>query len=150
MKISISNRQKIAKVDLRRLRRTLARLLKWLHIETSEISLSLVDDAEIRALNRQYFNKTGATNVISFSMIEGDYGYIHPLTLGDIVLSVETASRHAVIENISLMDEIEFLLIHGLLHLIGYNHEYVNTEEAERMYSRQRELFLRLRNYSLG
>jgi probable rRNA maturation factor len=149
MSISISNRQNITKVDVRRLRRSLSRLLKWLQREEAEISLLLVDDLQIRILNRNYFQKDRPTNVISFSMLEGDYGDINPQTLGDVVISVETALRNATDENLQLMDEIEFLTIHGLLHLLGYNHENTSPEEAEQMVARERELFFRLRRYAV-
>jgi len=149
MSISISNQQKTGKVDLQRLRRSLSRLLKWLQREEAEISLLLVDDEQIRLLNRNYFQKDRPTNVISFSMLEGDFGHINPRTLGDIVISVETALRDATQEQIHLMDEIEFLAIHGLLHLLGYNHENTLPEEAERMFERERALFLQLRHYAI-
>ena len=56
-------------------------------------------------------------------MTEGAFGDIHPEILGDIILSVETAARDALTGHLDFMDEVEFLLIHGLLHLLGYNHE---------------------------
>jgi probable rRNA maturation factor len=149
MSISISNRQNITKVDVRRLRRSLSRLLKWLQRDEAEISLLLVDDQQIGILNLNYFQKDRPTNVISFSMLEGDYGDINPQTIGDIVISVETALRDAADENLQLMDEIEFLTIHGLLHLLGYNHENTSPEEVERMVARERELFFRLRRYAV-
>lgn len=149
MPISISNRQKVVAVDLRRLRRSLVRLLKWLKREEGEISLLLVDDEQIRVLNRDYFQRDRSTNVISFSMLEGDFGDINPQTLGDIVISVETALRDAVDGDIQLMDEIEFLTIHGLLHLLGYNHENTSPQEAEKMSDCERKLFLQLRRYAI-
>ena len=149
MPISISNRQKTNRVDLRRLRRSLSRLLKWLQREDAEISLLLVDDEQIRGLNRDYFQKDHPTNVISFSMLEGDFGALNPQILGDIVISVDRALRDALEGDIPLMDEIEFLTIHGLLHLLGYNHENTSSQEAEQMYVRERELFLQLRRYAI-
>jgi len=75
---------------------------------------------------------------------------VHPWLLGDIVLSAETAARDAAAAGIDLMDEIEFLLIHGLLHLLGYEHEGASPAEARRMKARERELFFILRGYPIN
>jgi probable rRNA maturation factor len=149
MSISIQNRQKKLKIDTGRVRRSLTRLLKELDCEGSEISVLLVDDEQIREINGSYLKRDHPTNVISFAMTEGAFGNLHPETLGDIILSVETAARDALTGRLHLMDEVEFLLIHGLLHLLGYNHENTNANEAERMQNRERELFAMLRHYDL-
>jgi probable rRNA maturation factor len=149
MSISIQNRQKRQTVDTGRLRRSLKRLLKELNYGEIEISLLLVDDDQIREINRTYLKRDRPTNVISFSMREGSFGHIHPEILGDIILSTETAARDARTCQLDFMDEMEFLLIHGLLHLIGYNHENTGAEETEKMKIRERELFFMLRQYDL-
>lgn len=88
----------------------------------TEVSISLVDDLEIRRLNLTYRGIDASTDVLSFSMREGEpVGQNH--VLGDIVISVETASRQAGEYNHSLDDEIDELLFHGLLHLLGYDHD---------------------------
>jgi probable rRNA maturation factor len=150
MSISIQNRQKKQKVDVGRVRRGLKRLLKELDCEDREISLLLVDDDRIREINKNYLKRDRPTNVISFAMTEGEFGDVHPEILGDIILSVETAARDALIGHLDFMDELEFLLIHGLLHLLGYNHENVGSDEEEKMKTREGELFFRLRHYDLG
>lgn len=149
MSISIQNRQKKQKVNVCRIRRSLKRLLKELDCKDSEISLLLVDDEQIRDINKNYLHRDRSTNVISFAMTEGAYGDIHPEILGDIILSVETAARDALTGHLDFMDEVEFLVIHGLLHLLGYNHENTGDDEAEKMKNRERELFFRLRHYDL-
>lgn len=149
MSISIQNRQKSQQVDTGRLRRSLKRLLKELNCKDNEISLLLVDDDQIREINKTFLKRDRPTNVISFSMKEGSFGHIHPEILGDIILSTETAARDAQTGHLDFMDEMEFLLIHGLLHLIGYNHEATGAEEAEKMKIRERELFFMLRQYNL-
>ena len=149
MSISIQNRQHKEKVNVGRIRRSLKRLLKELDCKESEISLLLVDDTQIREFNRIYLNRDCSTNVISFAMTEGVYGHIHPEILGDIILSVETASRDALAARLDLMDELDFLIIHGLLHLLGYDHENSSEKEAQRMKNSERELFFRLRHYQL-
>jgi len=149
MSISIQNRQKRLKVDIGRVRRGMKRLLKELDCEGSEISILLVDDDQILEINKRYLKRDCPTNVISFSMTEGAFGDVHPEILGDIILSVEMAACDAQAGHLDFMDEVEFLLIHGLLHLLGYNHENTDTDEAERMKNRERELFFMLRHYDI-
>ena len=149
MSISIQNRQKLFTVDTGRVRRSLKRFLKELDLKDSEVSLLLVDDDQIREINKNYLQRDRPTNVISFAMNEGAFGDVHPEILGDIILSVETAARDALACNIDFMDEVEFLMIHGLLHLLGYNHENVESSEAEKMKKLERELFYIRRHYHL-
>jgi probable rRNA maturation factor len=149
MSISIQNRQKQQEVDVHRVRRSLKRLLKELAREGYDISLLLVDDDQIREFNKTYLKRDYPTNVISFAMTEGAFGDVHPEILGDIILSVEMAARDALTGHLDFMDEVEFLLIHGLLHLLGYNHENTGADEAEKMKKRERELFFMLRHYEL-
>jgi len=149
MSISIQNRQKLLSVDLGRVRRSLKRILKELCCKDSEVSLLLVDDDQIREINKNYLQRDRPTNVISFAMAEGAFGEVHPEILGDIILSVETAARDAMACDIDFMDEVEFLLIHGLLHLLGYNHENVESSEAEKMKKLERELFFLRMHYHL-
>lgn len=149
MSISIQNRQKKQGVDIGRMRRHLKRLLNELNLKEAEISILLVDDDQIRKINMTYLNRDRPTNVVSFSMVEGSYGHIHPEILGDIIISTETAARDALTGQLDFMDEMEFLMIHGLLHLIGYNHENTSSAESEKMKIRERELFFMLRHYDL-
>jgi probable rRNA maturation factor len=145
MSISIENRQKKFKIDRRRLRNSLKRLMRALRCEESELSLLLVDDDQIREFNRVYLNRDRSTNVISFAMRDGEFSNINPQLLGDIILSVETAYRDAASEGCDFMDEVEFLVIHGILHLLGYEHENVPAKEARRMKTREKKLFSLLR-----
>jgi probable rRNA maturation factor len=147
MAISIENRQKKFKIDRRRLRSSLKRLMREIHCEESELGLLLVDDDQIREFNRAYLNRDRSTNVISFAMREGEFSDINPQLLGDIILSVETAHRDAAAGRLDFMDEVEFLIIHGLLHLLGYEHENTTVKEARRMKVRERELFSLLRQH---
>ena len=140
MPASIANRQKVQKVDLKRIRRSLHRLLKKMYRQEYEVSLSLVDDEQITEINRTYLKRDRPTNVISFAMTEGDFVSVNPYLLGDIIISVETALRDARRENIDFMDEMEFLLIHGLLHLIGFDHENTSSAMAEQMKAKEKEL----------
>jgi len=149
MAISIQNQQKRVKIDLRRVRRVAQRLLRHAGCTEKEISLLFVDDDEIMEINRSYLGRNYATNVISFSLLEGEFSGINPNLLGDIVISVDTAFRDAEKGGIPLEDELDFLLIHGLLHILGYDHETENVEERERMQKKEQELFFLLHGYAL-
>ncbi len=79
------------------------------------------------------------TNVLSFPMQEGDFGNITPGLLGDVVISCETAQKESEKANISLSERISQLLIHGILHLIGFDHEQ-SFEDAQRMEEKSLEV----------
>lgn len=104
--------------------------------KNSEVSLLLTSDREIQYLNKVYRDKDTPTDVLSFSMSEGldsftDNDEIDDFLLGDIVISIETAQRNAELAEISLMQEINILITHGLLHLLGYDHN--SDEEFDKM-----------------
>ncbi|MCX5829661.1 MAG: rRNA maturation RNase YbeY [Deltaproteobacteria bacterium] len=144
MTILIENRQKKITLNRRQIRNSLVRLLKRLGLEDRELSLLLVDNEEIRELNRLYLGRDYPTNVISFSMSEGAYGDVNPQLLGDIIISVEKAVSEGETSGASLKESLDFLMIHGLLHLLGYDHESGDTQEARRMQDKEEELFLYL------
>ena len=104
-----------------------------------EISLLLTDDETIRQLNKEYRNKDKSTDVISFPMED-------EIMLGDIAISVDTASRQAEEAEINLDRETAFLFIHGLLHLLGYDHETSQEDEAE-MFALQEKILKKLIDY---
>lgn len=105
----------------------------------------VVDDAEIRLLNRDYLGRDKPTNVISFPMQEGEGAGLNPLLLGDVVISADTAARDAAEAGIPFEEELHFLLLHGILHLLGYDHERGTEEEALCMEAREREIFAMIR-----
>ncbi|MBW2560427.1 MAG: rRNA maturation RNase YbeY [Deltaproteobacteria bacterium] len=115
--------------------------------EDREVSLVFVDDEGITEINREYLGRDYPTNVIAFSMNEGEFGNINPTVLGDIVISVETALRDAQTGNLSPEDELDYLMIHGILHLLGYDHE--KPPEAEEMGKKEKEVFFTLKKYHL-
>jgi probable rRNA maturation factor len=96
----------------------------------SELSILIVDDARIAELNQQYLNRSGPTNVIAFPMREGAFSDVTPDLLGDVVISVETAKKEGLSGGISVEERFEELLVHGILHLFGYDHEQDETEAA--------------------
>jgi probable rRNA maturation factor len=138
MGILTSNRQTTVDIDLMRAKRSLNKILKALGARDREISLVFVDDESITEINRQYLGRDYPTNVIAFSMNEGEFGDINAFLLGDIVISAETALRDARREGLLLDDEIDYLMIHGVLHLLGYDHEL--PEETEEMTRKEKEI----------
>ena len=113
----------------------------------AELSILIVDDQQIAQLNRQYLNRKGPTNVIAFGMRQGQFSDITPNLLGDIVISADTAQREAQSAGISMQNRFDQLLIHGTLHLLGYDHE--NTvDEARKMEEKTNELLQILQNSS--
>ncbi len=107
-------------VDGNALVATAKRLLAAVGEATSALSLSLVGDEEIRALNREYRGKDSATDVLSFAL--GEPAKPPERLLGDIVISVDTARKQAREYDATLQRELYRLLIHGLLHLMGHDH----------------------------
>ncbi len=107
----------------------------------AEVSILVVDDARIQELNRDYLQRDKPTNVISFSMQEGETVALQPNLLGDVVLSADTAARDAAEAGCTFESELCFLLLHGILHLLGYDHERGTAEDAERMEAKEKEVF---------
>lgn len=141
MSILIEDRQKKINVSLRCVRRLLIKIMKYLDCKDKEISLLFVDNDEIREINKHYLNRDYPTNIITFSLTEGQFGNINPKVLGDIVISVETALKDAEEAGIELNDELEFLMIHGMLHLLNYNHENTSEDEVKKMEMKEQEVF---------
>jgi probable rRNA maturation factor len=114
-------------------------MVKTLALDDSvELSVALVGDGEISRLNREYRHVDGSTDVLSFPQGESDTEEPGPLLLGDIVISVDTATLQAVDRGHSTGDEIELLAAHGLLHLLGYRHD--DPESAAKMSDAERML----------
>lgn len=135
-------------IDFQRARRALHNILENLNCQDKEISLLFVDDDGIREINKKYLGRNYPTNVIAFSMTEGEFGDINPDILGDIIISVETAFRDAKSANIEFEEGLDYLMIHGILHLLGYDHE-TSKVDAKRMKKKEEELFFALNNYMI-
>jgi probable rRNA maturation factor len=133
----------------REVRQVVARILSDLGLAASEVTVSLVGDRTMRILNRDYLGKDRSTNVISFAMGEGEFGHLHPNLLGDVVVSADTAAREADCAGQSFRERCFFLIMHGLLHLAGYDHERSGEAEARRMWKKERELFALLQEEGL-
>lgn len=149
MIISIENRQKLIKIDKIRIRNILRKLLTVTGCIDKEISVVFVNDSMITELNRLYLQRNYPTNVLSFAISEGSFGDLNPFLLGDIIISVEHALTDAQYAGLPFEDELDFLMIHGMLHLIGYDHENVLVKEKRRMHEKEKDLFYRLKGYAL-
>lgn len=95
-----------------------------------ELSILVVDDPQIALLNQDYLKRTGPTNVIAFPMQEGPFSDISPDLLGDVVISVDTAEKEGQTAGVKMEVRFDELLIHGILHLFGYDHENNETKAA--------------------
>jgi pyridoxine 5-phosphate synthase len=141
-----------SKTDARLFNRSITdvaeRILKLVDKADHNLSILLVDDAEMTRLNGHYRNKNAPTNVLSFPFAEGADPSLFSLPikeLGDIIISVDTADTEAKAAGQSLGSRLNWLLTHGLLHLLGYDHEQ-SADEAARMLAKEEELISRLQN----
>jgi probable rRNA maturation factor len=111
-------------------------MLALLQLEKAELSVVLSGDEQIRALNKSYRGKDRPTDVLAFPMREGDFGRFHAALpsrlLGDVIVSVPTAKRQARAAKRELLDETTMLVAHGLLHLLGWDHETAAKDKKMR------------------
>ena len=139
MTVRLHGRRGLPRVDRRRLRALARRLLREVGFGRAELSVVLVDDAEIAALNARYRGEDRPTDVLSFSLLEGPHAERRGALLGDVVVSLETAATQARRRRRCLDDEVLRLLIHGTLHLVGHDHE--RDDEARRMRAEERRVW---------
>jgi rRNA maturation RNase YbeY len=133
----------LPRVDRALLRRRARRILAAVGRERAELSILLVDDAAIAALNQRYRGRARPTDVLAFSLLEGDHADRRGALLGDVVIGIETAARQARARRRRLDDEVARLLVHGALHLVGYDH--LRSAEARRMRAQERRVWRALR-----
>ena len=148
--VLITSNQKGVRLDRTGLRRDVRHILELLGTGQRELSLMIVDDEGIQTINRDYLRRDRPTNVIAFSLTEGDFGDVNPGVLGDVVVSAETAGREARTAGIPIEDAILYLIIHGILHLAGYDHEGPKAIARARIMSAvQQAVFFEIRGYRL-
>ncbi|MCL4128811.1 UNVERIFIED_CONTAM: hypothetical protein GTU68_063675 [Idotea baltica] len=136
-------------IDLTKINSVIEFLLKELSSENiqesiSELSLTLCSDVHIKKLNKEFRGKDKATDVLSFPMNDG-FDCAITVSLGDIVISLDTAKVQAKELELAYEERFFQLLIHGLLHLFSYDHEDVPDKERIRMETREDELLLSLK-----
>lgn len=112
-------------------------MLRALELPEAELSILLCDDATIHVLNRDHRRKNKPTDVLAFAMREAKTGAWEAEVLGDVVISLDTAARQAAERGRPLWDEVTMLLAHGLLHLLGFDHQ---TRAQERRMTARTDL----------
>jgi probable rRNA maturation factor len=138
MKVYIRNQQRSIRINQQRIRRLLKRALNLLGLQKSELSILFVNDRRMRILNLRYRGIDRTTDVLSFPQLSADEQQAaraeaktsslqcfraSELPLGDIVINLPKAKRQANEYGLRLSEELRRLIVHGLLHLVGYDHE---------------------------
>jgi probable rRNA maturation factor len=120
------------------------RLLKELKLEDRELSVLITDDQEMKQLNSQYRSIDKPTDVLSFSLSQGDPApEEHSNLLGDVVISLPYFKQQALDSDVNCKQELVRLVIHGSLHLLGYDHEGTDAQ-AKEMFVEEQRLFRKL------
>jgi probable rRNA maturation factor len=114
------------------IRRRATAMLSLLQLEKRELSVLLTDDDQIQKLNKMYRAKDRPTDVLAFAMREGDFAALAGELLGDVIISIPTARRQAEERGVEPLAEVTMLLAHGLLHLLGWDHETARKDHAMR------------------
>ena len=125
--------------EIKELKKFVKYALKHENLDNVEFGIIFVDNKKIKKLNKEHRNKDSITDVISFAM--EDYKpvlYDKIRVLGDVYISIDKAISQAEDYEHSLLREISFLSIHGLLHLLGYNH--IDIKDEEKMFEKQKEI----------
>jgi probable rRNA maturation factor len=134
MPVAVANEQRRVRVSLPRVRATGERALAALGRAEAEVHVTLVDDARMRALHRRYLGRATPTDVLAFDVA----GPAPVPLLGEVVVSTQTAARQARRLRMPLALEVDMLVVHGMLHLVGYDDH--DPGDARRMHARAREI----------
>ena len=121
--IEVVNRQRKVPIYGGRWRAFAERALKVVPAQGAGATLAFVSDRAMRALNKRWRGKAGTTDVLSFPSGQEEFEKGEGSSLGDVVVSVEQAARQAAEHGLEFENEVEQLILHGLLHLCGYDHE---------------------------
>jgi rRNA maturation RNase YbeY len=132
MDIQTTWRMRLPGFDSRKMKQKMNQILKALGCRKMELSVLFTDDREIATLNERYLGRKGPTDVLAFPMAGGPEPSPPTSMLGDVVVSLETASKEAGELRVSVTEMVDRLLIHGILHLLGFDHE-TSAEDAEKM-----------------
>lgn len=139
MTLSLTRRRTVAAAHAAQVRRSARKLLRLLGLEDRELSILLTDEAEMQELNGAYRGKDRPTDVLSFAQEEGPEVPGSKL-LGDLVICPKVAARQAEDRGHATAHELDILLAHGLLHLLGYDHERVSPKKRKAMFAEQERL----------
>ena len=149
MPVTMSNRQRRVAVRTPLVKRQTCRMMRYLDCQERELSVVFVHDEGMRSLNRAYGSKDRSTNVLAFPQCQTYPGEPETQMLGDIVVSLPTAAREALDLGQSLEERVVFLVAHGLLHLLGYDHEGSESERL-RMERREQEILSYLKEHMVS
>ena len=119
---------------------TAKKALQKLNCDKAIINICLVKDATIKKLNKVYRGKNSATDVLSFEIPKNFPKHSKVACAGDIIISIDTAYKNAKSDGRALNTELKELLVHGILHLYGYDHEKVSKAKREKMFTMQRNI----------
>ena len=140
MSVLLRNDHPDINIGIREIEIRIAKIMRHLGCQKMEVSILLTGDKEIRSLNKEFRDIDQSTDVLSFPQIsEEEISISGENFLGDIAVSLDTAKNQANEHNLTLREEIVLLLIHGILHLLGYDHE-ISEREDKKMRSKTREL----------
>jgi probable rRNA maturation factor len=141
MRVHIKNQQRRIGINLNRIKKDSLRLLSAFNLKKAELGILVVNDKRMKMLNHRYRSLARTTDVLSFPLYEGikEIPSGREYLLGDIVINLHAAERQAAGYGFTLRDEVRRLLIHGFLHLVGYDHEK-NPHQERRMRAKEREL----------
>ena len=123
MAVFIDNRQSSIRIPMTSVEKTAQAILGALACPDGELSIIILDDEQIADLNSRYLDRDGPTNVIAFPMREGDFPDVTPGLLGDVAISAQTAEKEGKAAGLTFQERFDQLLVHGILHLFGYDHE---------------------------
>ena len=126
--IEVVNRQRKKPIDIERWREFTTEALKVVPNQAAGVTVAFVSDRAMRELNRMWRHKQGTTDVLSFPAEQDEFEKTDGARLGDVVISVEQAARQAKENGLTVDEEIAQLILHGLIHLCGYDH---STDEGE-------------------
>jgi probable rRNA maturation factor len=121
--IEVVNRQRKVPLDCERWQAFAAKALKVAPADGAGVTVAFVSDRAMRELNWRWRGKRGTTDVLSFPAGQDEFEKVEGLRLGDVVISVEQAARQAAEHELEFEMEVAQLILHGLLHLCGYDHE---------------------------
>lgn len=134
----ITNKTNLTIQELKGLDEFVINLVKDFELELAIFSILIVDDKEIQEINKNYRNIDAPTDVISFALEDDKTSLMETRVLGDIYISIDRANAQAIEYKHSLKRELSFLTLHGLLHLIGYDH--MNDADEKEMFALQKEV----------
>jgi probable rRNA maturation factor len=121
--IEVVNRQRKVRVDCERWREFVGKALRVVPARGAGVTVVFVSDRAMQELNKRWRGKSGTTDVLSFPSGQDEFEWAEGLTLGDVVISLEQAARQAAEHGLKFDEEVAQLILHGLLHLCGYDHE---------------------------